>query len=140
MALVNVWVPLFLPSASNKRRLPLKFWKYYVVGNYILAHPNLMRTPNSLKILPCFLSFQHQNYSVLINEYEEEHLKGIFNVFLLLRMESKPWFSELYEGQTAWGMSVRQLGKEILYVFNFQLKTLHIGIRDGWATGSKCVR
>lgn len=98
-----------------------------------------MRMPNSLKTLPYFLSFRHESYSVIINEYEEEHLKGIFNV-LLLRIESKPWFSELHEGQTTWGMSVRQLGKETLCVFHFQLQTLHIGIREGWATGSRCVR
>lgn len=139
MVLVSVCVPLFLPSATNKRRCPSKFWKYYISVNYILAHPNLMGMPNSLKMLPCFLSFRHQNYSVIINEYEEEHLKRIFNVFLL-RIESKPWFSELYEGQTVWGMRVRQLGKEILYVINFQLQTLHTGIGDEWATGSRCVR
>lgn len=81
MALVNVWLLLFLLSATNKRRLPLKFWIYDIIGNYILAHPNLMRMPNALKTLPCLLSFRHQNYLMIIHEYEEEHLKGIFNVF-----------------------------------------------------------
>lgn len=88
MALVNVWLPLFLPSATNKSRLPLKFGVYDIFGNYMLAHPNLMKMPSSLKTVPCLLSFRHQNYLLIIHEYEEKHLKGIFNIFLL-KIESK---------------------------------------------------
>jgi len=81
----------------------LKYLVYDIIGNYILDYPHRMRMPSSLKTLPCLLSFRHQNDLLIIHEYEEEHLKGIFNVFIL-KIESKPWCSELYEGRTAWKM------------------------------------
>lgn len=55
---MNVWVLLFLLSATNKRRLPLKFWIYDIIGNYILSHPNLMRMPNSLKNIALLVVIQ----------------------------------------------------------------------------------
>lgn len=112
------------------------FWSFgYVILLVITYYLILSLCQALLKTSACLLSFRHQNYLLIIHECEEAHIKGIFNVFLL-KIESKPWCSGLYKGQVAWRMSVRQFGEEVLHLFNLQLQTLHMGIRDDEQLGA----